>query len=200
MDEKGTIAFLSALLGIALLALGFVIAAPKVFPCADGIDNDSDGFVDKQDPGCRNIADKSELNEIIECDDGKDNDSDTLVDTRDTGCSSPTDTDETNCGDNTCEGGETSQTCPADCGNPDSCSDSDGGFVTSLQGVVLGYQNNIPYSHIDSCLGTNNTFVEEWSCNGTQAYSALYNCFQNQNATNATFVNATTQCMNGACV
>ncbi|MBR9692996.1 hypothetical protein GOV07_03645 [Candidatus Woesearchaeota archaeon] len=52
-----------------------------------------------------------------ECSDGVDNDGDGATDMSDGGCSSPSDDDETNCGDGACEGGETSGTCPADCGS-----------------------------------------------------------------------------------
>ncbi|MDP2926412.1 MAG: hypothetical protein Q8N99_08595 [Nanoarchaeota archaeon] len=50
-----------------------------------------------------------------ECNDGRDNDNDGLVDLADLGCINSSDNDESNCGDSVCEGGETWQTCSADC-------------------------------------------------------------------------------------
>jgi hypothetical protein len=50
-----------------------------------------------------------------ECNDKLDNDGDGFVDLSDKGCNNKKDNDETNCGDGVCEGGETSNACPADC-------------------------------------------------------------------------------------
>ncbi len=65
--------------------------------CNDGIDNDGDGLIDPQDPGChidlnpnnQNSYDpnkESELNVIPACTDGIDNDKDKLIDSKDPGC------------------------------------------------------------------------------------------------------------------
>jgi len=55
--------------------------------CHDGIDNDGDGLVDLDDPGCANANDPSERNPAVACDDGKDNDGDGLIDfPADPGC------------------------------------------------------------------------------------------------------------------
>jgi hypothetical protein len=60
--------------------------------CADGIDNDGDGFTDHPgDPGCEAMSDTSERSLLLVCDDGDDNDNDTLVDyPEDPGCFGPT--------------------------------------------------------------------------------------------------------------
>ncbi|ODS36832.1 hypothetical protein BEH94_00960 [Candidatus Altiarchaeales archaeon WOR_SM1_SCG] len=52
-----------------------------------------------------------------ECADKIDNDGDGKIDyPEDTGCDNSADDDESNCGDGACEGGETCDICPADCG------------------------------------------------------------------------------------
>ena len=48
--------------------------------CTDGKDNDEDGMVDLQDPGCLNTEDIDELNYNVQCDDGIDNDNDRNID------------------------------------------------------------------------------------------------------------------------
>ena len=62
--------------------------------CQDGKDNDGDGLIDMNDPGCSSVTDNSELNPAVQCDDGKDNDNDGLIDMADPGCSSVTDNNE----------------------------------------------------------------------------------------------------------
>ncbi len=74
--------------------------------CGDGVDNDGDGLVDTQDPGCSSPTDTSERAANLVCDDGADNDGDGAIDNADAGCSSPTDNDEANCGDGTKNGNE----------------------------------------------------------------------------------------------
>jgi hypothetical protein len=49
-----------------------------VRPCQDGTDNDGDGKVDLDDPGCH--GDAFAVSELPDCDDGMDNDGDGLVD------------------------------------------------------------------------------------------------------------------------
>ncbi|MEE2786112.1 MAG: hypothetical protein VX589_02165 [Myxococcota bacterium] len=67
--------------------------------CDDGIDNDNDGRVDLQDPGCTSPGDISEVDTPDQppvCNDGQDNDGDDLIDfPRDPGCAFPGDGDET---------------------------------------------------------------------------------------------------------
>ena len=51
--------------------------------CADGIDNDGDGLVDRQDPGCTSESDVSEGSAAVavaQCADGIDNNGDGLTD------------------------------------------------------------------------------------------------------------------------
>jgi hypothetical protein len=49
-------------------------------PCQDGIDNDGDGYVDLDDPGCTDGEDLDETSLLLPCDDGVDNDLDQRVD------------------------------------------------------------------------------------------------------------------------
>lgn len=68
---------------------------PALAQCADGIDNDEDGLVDLEDPGCDNVLDDDEIQR--QCDDGLDNDEDGLTDyPADPGCGSLGDDDEQN--------------------------------------------------------------------------------------------------------
>ncbi|MEJ2500678.1 MAG: multiheme c-type cytochrome [Campylobacterales bacterium] len=68
--------------------------------CDDGIDNDGDGLVDLEDPGCTDVSDNNEFNEAAPlpaaCEDGIDNDGDGLVDLSDPGCTDASDSDEYN--------------------------------------------------------------------------------------------------------
>ncbi|MCO6429902.1 MAG: DUF11 domain-containing protein [Deltaproteobacteria bacterium] len=64
--------------------------------CSDGIDNDGDGWIDLDDPGCTSPNDDDEFNKVPQCKDGKDNDGDGWIDLDDPGCSSPNDDDEFN--------------------------------------------------------------------------------------------------------
>jgi len=157
--------------------------------CDDGIDNDGDFNTDyPDDSGCSGPTDNSELNLNVECDDGIDNDGDTNTDyPDDSGCSSPTDNDETNCGDTVCEGGETSQNCPEDCGSPDSCSDTDGGWVPELFGTVSGDSAGLPYAFDDNCLTSD--LLQEWYCIGDTFSPSNVSC---------SMMNFT-GCSNGAC-
>ena len=200
METKRKIVFLSALFVIGILLVGLTIAKPNdraQKACRDGIDNDGDGYVDLDAPGCRSKNDISELNSGVECDDGIDNDGDNSVDYNDAGCSGPTDNDETNCGDSVCEGGETQQTCledcgypeycgdgtcnanetqqtcPEDCGYPFSCHDTDGGFSIDIQGTVIGY-NGINYTYTDYC--SNNITLTEYYCLGNEPQSYELSC------------------------
>ena len=191
--KKQQITLLVFLLTLAFL-ITLVAAKPSwlsstraVRECRDGIDNDGDGYIDLNDPGCANKNDLSELNPAIECDDGTDNDGDSAIDYNDAGCSSPTDTDETNCGDSVCEGGEVCDVCIADCGYCNSCTDTDGGFNTLVKGSVFGYLGGDFYNYTDYC--TDNLTVKEYYCWNDQPYNANMPC-----------LNMTTCCSDGKCI
>lgn len=193
-------------------------ACTKIYACNDGIDNDGDGKTDyPNDPGCASSTDNDERTGAA-CDDGSDNDGDGKIDMNDAGCSSVTDNDEANCGDgavsgseqcdgsnlngNTCaskgySGGALSCTssCTLDTTGcyTDTCSDTDGGFVTGTQGTVSGsYQGN-SYSNTDSCSGT---VLTEYYCSGGKKYSSTHEC---NKATNQSNNSGTTTCSSGAC-
>ena len=67
--------------------------APPRFPCEDGRDNDGDGLIDEEDPGCA-CAEDTEDNPKIQCDNLKDDDRDGFIDMRDPDCESPLDDSE----------------------------------------------------------------------------------------------------------
>ena len=123
-----------------------------------------------------------------ECSDGVDNDGDGDIDyPLDSGCDNYDDTDETDCGDGVCEGGETNETCWDDCGwPPNSCTDTDGGFVLDVQGTVFGMSFGVPYNYTDFCTGNNS--VNEYYCSGRLPAEGIGDCFSNQT------------CIDGACV
>jgi len=60
------------------------VTLPRPNPCADGVDNDGDGLVDRMDPPC--AASGATLEGPPACADGVDNDGDGLIDTQDPDC------------------------------------------------------------------------------------------------------------------
>ena len=66
--------------------------------CTDGVDNDGDGLVDLEDPGCDGPDDEDERGSLQTqaCSDGADNDDDGLIDLDDPGCEDSSDDDESN--------------------------------------------------------------------------------------------------------
>ena len=69
--------------------------AIAITACSDTVDNDGDGLVDLDDPGCASAADQDETDEVLpQCSDGEDNDADGLIDLQDRGCASTQDDDE----------------------------------------------------------------------------------------------------------
>lgn len=69
--------------------------------CSDGVDNDNDGAIDSEDPGCSGADDDDETNtggggggNNPACKDGQDNDNDGKTDMDDPGCTDENDTDE----------------------------------------------------------------------------------------------------------
>ncbi len=151
----------------------------------------------------------SEQPRLRECRDGIDNDGDGQTDwPNDTGCDNRNDADETDCGDGVCEGGETVESCPADCAPanttttipttttmanttttilttttttlpPDSCSDTDGGYNIFVAGTASGYQEGTPFSYDEICQSI--WHLTEYQCagpNGTTLLNLTINCVQ----------------------
>ncbi len=92
-------------------------ACPPTTQCSDGTDNDGDGKIDAQDPGCHSDGDPNNPGSYVpsddderdapQCSDGRDNDGDGKIDILDPGCHSdgnannprsyvPSDNDEAN--------------------------------------------------------------------------------------------------------
>ena len=63
--------------------------------CGDGLDNDGDGLVDLDDPGCDGPRDDDESNAASACSNGVDDDDDGAIDLDDPGCEDAADDDET---------------------------------------------------------------------------------------------------------
>ncbi|MFH1133543.1 MAG: hypothetical protein V1735_03570 [Nanoarchaeota archaeon] len=79
-----------------------------------------------------------------------------------------------------CSGGQ--------CVIPDSCSDTDGGYVPETFGTVSGYLNEQQYSQDDYC--QDSTTLVEYFCSWIHAATWITDCAGN----------TTTLCSNGACV
>ena len=71
-------------------------------------------------------------------------------------------------------------------GIPDSCSDTDGGYVIDVLGTVSGYYNENPYSYQDNCTGP---YLIEYYCSGDIWYDDAILCSEHNY----------TGCSNGAC-
>jgi hypothetical protein len=105
-DLRASLLFLSG-----YMAGGFWPKAILVFPdgscgeaefdqCNDGVDNDGDGLVDREDEQCQGsrVGGRSESGDpVTACGDGVDNDGDGLTDLADGGCNGPEDDDEASC-------------------------------------------------------------------------------------------------------
>ncbi len=133
-----------------------------------------------------------------ECNDKYDNDGDGWIDMDDSGCFKRQDNDETDCGDGVCEGPESCEFCPEDCGQcpttttiPWTCTDTDGGQVYTVKGTVSG-QTTEPFSYTDYC-GTGNATLFEHYCRQTGDPAPM-----------SEYISCTllgyTSCTNGACV
>ncbi len=76
------------------------VVNPTTYACNDGYDNDGDGRIDMNDPGCTSPTDNDEYNyaapQTYACNDGYDNDGDGRIDMNDPGCTSYNDNDEYN--------------------------------------------------------------------------------------------------------
>lgn len=81
----------------ALAGMATSCAPDEVNDCADGADNDGDGLVDTEDPGCSLNGDLETPDPVLPaCNDRVDNDEDGLIDLEDPGCDAESDDDETN--------------------------------------------------------------------------------------------------------
>ncbi|TSC84070.1 MAG: hypothetical protein G01um101417_339 [Parcubacteria group bacterium Gr01-1014_17] len=79
--------------------------------CSDGTDNDGDSFIDAADPGCQNGGtSETYYGSGTTCSSGQYWNGSACV------SSSPSSSAST-CGNNSCESGETTSSCPADCGS-----------------------------------------------------------------------------------
>lgn len=88
-----------ALMGMtaaALLAISGCATSGGVPDCEDGADNDGDGLIDMDDPGCQVNGQEALDPDFAACGDGADNDGDGLIDDDDPGCDDPEDDDEYN--------------------------------------------------------------------------------------------------------
>jgi hypothetical protein len=75
--------------------------------CTDGSDNDADGLIDSQDPGCALNGDSEAPDPVLyACNDTVDNDGDGRIDTDDYGCANSQDDDEYNEPISACQDGE----------------------------------------------------------------------------------------------
>jgi len=172
VDHRGRIAMYGSLLIIALLVMGVSHAGKssggatkQKAECSDRIDNDGDGFIDLADPGCDSRNDNNEYNPPA------------II-----------------CGDGVCNTVESCSSCAVDCGQCDSCTDYDNGWVPEVPSFVSGYADGSSYNIADQCLDM--TTLAEQYCVGAQAFSGTISCGSGGNAT----TNATTMCSNGACV
>lgn len=114
MDRKWNLLFWSITSAITLLLLGTAFAntiplasaQDITLECTDGKDNDGDGLIDADDPGCQHadgnhdVTDDDESDATTQCQDSLDNDGDGNIDAEDRGCQDiegnyvPTDNDE----------------------------------------------------------------------------------------------------------
>ncbi len=210
MNENAKITNKTAIIIVVIVAIivliGITMAknSPLLGPttqCNDRVDNDRDGRCDygttgrpcrdgsiKGDTGCSSSSDNTEASCVAgstTCGVGACQRTSTCVNDQ-VSCTPGSPTTEVCDGvDNDCNGLTDENNV---CGNPDSCSDSDGGYAIKVQGTVSGYLNNNPYSNTDNCV--NSTAVFEYYCSGTSAVGNSNTCG----------TNATTTCSNGACI
>ena len=86
-----------AILGIGALAAITATSCGGRADCGDGFDNDGDGLVDVDDPGCDANGDLEAPDpQYAACGDSVDNDGDGAIDLEDPGCADPSDEDEYN--------------------------------------------------------------------------------------------------------
>jgi len=75
--------------GVRRIQVDAALVALGVTDCSDGVDNDGDGLVNLDDPGCDSASDTSEQSAALPCDNGVDDDGDGAIDLADLGCRDP---------------------------------------------------------------------------------------------------------------
>jgi len=155
--------------------------------CDDTVDNDGDEATDyPSDGGCTGYSDNDETNcgdDVCEGGEDCDNCAADCLESGQVCCNGVAYWGDC-CDDNDCT---LPEVCVSHyCSIPDSCSDTDGGFVITVEGTVSGYSGGFPYSYTDFC---NQTYLEEFYCIGNQWDSGFFDCSINF-----------TSCSNGACV
>ncbi|NIO19311.1 MAG: hypothetical protein GTN76_00830 [Candidatus Aenigmarchaeota archaeon] len=155
--------------------------------CDDGIDNDGDNDIDYNDGGCTGPTDDDETNCGDDVCEGGEDCNNCAADCLESGqvCCNGVAYWGDCCDDNDCTSPETCVN--HNCQIADSCSDTDGGYVLTVQGTVSGYDSGYPYSYTDYC---NSTYLTEYYCIGDQWWNDFVDC---------SMMNHTT-CSNGACV
>ena len=162
--------------------------------CNDKIDNDGDGWIDLDDSGCLKRGDRDES----DCGDGVCEGSESCIycpedcgvcpttTTITLTTTTPVTTTITNI--TTTTPVTTTTTIPSN-----SCTDTDGGIVSTVKGNVTGYYNGQPYSYTDYCLYANETgqIVLEYYCSGKIYSSTTLDCAAGIE---------TISCVDGACV
>ena len=183
--NKRIFAVLVIALVVASAAIPISLAgrAPTKPECNDKIDNDGDGAIDMADAGCVNVKDNDESNCGDAVCEGVETCANCIAD-----CGPcPTTTTTTTTVPTTTTTVTTTTLPPTTTTTtmPNSCTDTDHGFVEVIQGTVSGYQNGEPYSYTDFCFDM--VRLNEYYCIGSISAPA----------NSSVVCNAT--CSNGAC-
>ncbi|MBN1502196.1 hypothetical protein JW930_01520 [Candidatus Woesearchaeota archaeon] len=156
--------------------------------CDDGSDNDGDNDVDYNDAGCSGPTDDDETNcgdDICEGGEDCDNCAADCLGVGQVCCSGVAYWGDC-CDNNDCFSPE--ECVDHYCLLPNSCSDTDGGYLIYVRGTVSGYLDETQYEYTDYCV--NDSILIEHYCLGNDWYDDVFDC---------TWTNMTT-CVNGACV